>query len=436
MRTGTRYNINIFTPINEAACKMMSLRMQGMTVQDYLLADETAMFKEEMGEDISPEGKAILSFMDENKRSTKKISAFLTGMADVVNSYGNPNQTTSSTRRRTSNGYRTEEINSGEKPAEAVKETKKAPAKLAEGYNTESGNTYYVVASALPMREKNFKKSMQKEALLFSKRPSLTTAANGGAVRNGSASNMVGGTEQGANPAIKANASSVTPNVAQSAENVKEQAGNESNPFGFVDNTLKEFEEVAGISAKKEYNNKEEITTGGSEVNHVDHGNGHQNISEGKIPTGVQENVKDRGTGTLRKEQEGTSGEVLSRTNGTVQHGTRERGRLHGERAESESSGSASTGVSKRDDIQLKGESSKTKPLTPAQKKNAKASETPGHNFTITDEDEIGNGGPKAKYKNNIEAIKLLKQIETENRQATPDEQKVLAKYVGWGGLP
>lgn len=66
---------------------------------------------------------------------------------------------------------------------------------------------------------------------------------------------MVGGTEQGANPAIKANASSVTPNVAQSAENVKEQAGNESNPFGFVDNTLKEFEEAAGISAKKEYNN-------------------------------------------------------------------------------------------------------------------------------------------------------------------------------------
>lgn len=140
MRKGTRYNINIFTPINEAACKMMSLRTQGMTVQDYLLADETVMFKEEMGEDISPEGKAILSFMDENKRSTKKISAFLTGMADVVNSYGNPNQTTSSTRRRTSNGYRTEEINSGEKPAEAVKETKKAPAKLAEGYNTESGN--------------------------------------------------------------------------------------------------------------------------------------------------------------------------------------------------------------------------------------------------------------------------------------------------------
>ena len=57
-------------------------------------------------------------------------------------------------------------------------------------------------------------------------------------------------------------------------------------------------------------------------------------------------------------------------------------------------------------------------------------------NCTITDEDEIGNGGPKAKYKNNIEAIKLLKQIETENRQATPDEQKVLAKYAGWGGLP
>ena len=58
-----------------------------------------------------------------------------------------------------------------------------APIDLELNYD---GNTYYVVASALPMREKNFKKSMQKEALLFSKRPSLTTAANGGAVRNGS----------------------------------------------------------------------------------------------------------------------------------------------------------------------------------------------------------------------------------------------------------
>ncbi|MNW42628.1 hypothetical protein D3C74_198030 [compost metagenome] len=43
--------------------------------------------------------------------------------------------------------------------------------------------------------------------------------------------------------------------------------------------------------------------------------------------------------------------------------------------------------------------------------------------------------GPKSKYKRNVEAIRLLKQMETEQRQATTDEQHILAGYVGWGGL-
>ncbi len=57
-------------------------------------------------------------------------------------------------------------------------------------------------------------------------------------------------------------------------------------------------------------------------------------------------------------------------------------------------------------------------------------------NFTITDADAIGQGGAKTKYKANIEAIRLLKQLEAEGRFATRDEQAVLAKYVGWGGIP
>lgn len=75
-----------------------------------------------------------------------------------------------------------------------------------------------------------------------------------------------------------------------------------------------------------------------------------------------------------------------------------------------------------------------TVPLTPAQKANAKPSETPGHNYTVT-KDSLGDGGVKTKYKNNVEAIKLLKQLEAECRQATPAEQEILANYVGWGGL-
>jgi N12 class adenine-specific DNA methylase len=58
-----------------------------------------------------------------------------------------------------------------------------------------------------------------------------------------------------------------------------------------------------------------------------------------------------------------------------------------------------------------------------------------GHNHVIEDEDNIGKGGIKTKYRDNIAAIKLLKQIEAEGRLATPDEQKILARYVGWGGM-
>ena len=56
-------------------------------------------------------------------------------------------------------------------------------------------------------------------------------------------------------------------------------------------------------------------------------------------------------------------------------------------------------------------------------------------NFRITD-DRLGVGGPKEKFRRNIAAIETLKQIENENRIATPEEQRILSQYVGWGGLP
>lgn len=55
--------------------------------------------------------------------------------------------------------------------------------------------------------------------------------------------------------------------------------------------------------------------------------------------------------------------------------------------------------------------------------------------YTITDADEIGSGGAKAKFRNNVAAIRLLQKLEEEARPATRDEQSVLAKWVGWGGL-
>ena len=59
---------------------------------------------------------------------------------------------------------------------------------------------------------------------------------------------------------------------------------------------------------------------------------------------------------------------------------------------------------------------------------------TDRHNFRITD-DAIGIGGAKEKFRNNMAAINLLHELEIENRLATPKEQEVLSRYVGWGGL-
>jgi len=86
----------------------------------------------------------------------------------------------------------------------------------------------------------------------------------------------------------------------------------------------------------------------------------------------------------------------------------------------------------------------KEKPLAPpAPRHRAKVSpfvlhpEIPAadrHEYHITD-DAIGVGTPGTRFNNNIRAIRLLKKLERENRFATPEEQTVLAQYVGWGGL-
>ena len=70
--------------------------------------------------------------------------------------------------------------------------------------------------------------------------------------------------------------------------------------------------------------------------------------------------------------------------------------------------------------------------LLPEEKTEAPAVDR--HNFCIND-DAIGVGGAKEKFRNNMAAINLLHELEIENRLATPEEQEVLSQYVGWGGL-
>ena len=68
------------------------------------------------------------------------------------------------------------------------------------------------------------------------------------------------------------------------------------------------------------------------------------------------------------------------------------------------------------------------------EKEKAPAVTADRNNYRIT-EDTLGIGGAKEKFKANMAAVNLLHDLEIENRLATPEEQKILAGYVGWGGL-
>ncbi len=69
-------------------------------------------------------------------------------------------------------------------------------------------------------------------------------------------------------------------------------------------------------------------------------------------------------------------------------------------------------------------------------KTEEKAGKTQPLNYRITDDNYGAIGGDKARYRANVDAIRTLKAIESENRNATAEEQEILAKYVGWGGIP
>lgn len=183
--------------------------------------------------------------------------------------------------------------------------------------------------------------------------------------------------------------------------------------------------------------NSEKVTESGKEniikkegVSYVGDSSGIQGLSERNESQGVHDTEKERnsrtdswkndrfGEGKLQPNSRDTFGEESSA----------ERGRGGYVK------GNATSSVP-RDGSSRVGERGVVQKLKPSQRKNAKQSEISGHNFTIQDSDDIGSCGLKTKYANNVAAIKLLKELESDNRLATPEEQKILAKYVGWGGL-
>ena len=156
-----------------------------------------------------------------------------------------------------------------------------------------------------------------------------------------------------------------------------------------------------------------------------------QGVAEGgKIERGVERSGKENTRGHERTGESGVS-EPRSMGDGEgeipVSSG---RGRTDGRRG-SERSGEVLHGVREGNEQDSSGGGRK---LTPDEKP-AGIHEKAG-DFSISKDDAIGEGGAKTKFKNNIAAIKLLARINKENRPANKEEQKILAKYVGWGGIP
>nr|WP_293849203.1 LPD38 domain-containing protein [uncultured Phascolarctobacterium sp.] len=151
-----------------------------------------------------------------------------------------------------------------------------------------------------------------------------------------------------------------------------------------------------------------------------------QSVPEGGTAETVQGLNGKQDLGGVRGQEISGSNGLLSRNNGATDAGQSSNARgLHGESTPQQYVSDTSERTDKRNDV--------PQGLTPAQQADAKAEETPGHNFTIKSSSDVADNGKKKKYQGNIAAIKLLKKLESEGRMATPAEQKVLAKYIGWG---
>lgn len=150
-------------------------------------------------------------------------------------------------------------------------------------------------------------------------------------------------------------------------------------------------------------------------------------------------------TGEPGIQPRGSVGEREGELPVSAERGRRAAGTEPGERAvsggiESEQPGATSRQPVTRGDkaqVEAKEKAAEEAP-TPTGTNNppTTAGKRPAPMFTITEETGIGEGGAKTKFKNNLAAIKTLKTLQEESREATPEEQQTLARYVGWGGIP
>lgn len=191
--------------------------------------------------------------------------------------------------------------------------------------------------------------------------------------------------------------------------------------------TLEEAEKYIAEDSSKVVESKVDTTTKGDNEDVTD-SKRLSTVPEGNRGSG--ENAVEE-TGNNSRPESGHVSPKVQRTGGSTTRGesnTTESG-VSGSVEAPSNVGKPSKGDSNSGDVR--------EGLTPAQKEGAPASEHAGHNYTITPSSEKKKAGfePKKKYKANVDALKLLNKLEKEGRMATPEEQKKLAQYVGWGGL-
>lgn len=149
------------------------------------------------------------------------------------------------------------------------------------------------------------------------------------------------------------------------------------------------------------------------------------NITNGsKQSEGTESNEEERKSSSTSTENNRGEGQSTRGLDTNVDERPDTNGRLSGVDQTQNGSGNAGLGNDER----------KIEPLTTETVKEI-SNEPALINYRMSDKDNVGEGGKEKRYKNNIKAIKLLKQLEIEGRKATSAEQKTLAKYSGWGGM-
>lgn len=154
-------------------------------------------------------------------------------------------------------------------------------------------------------------------------------------------------------------------------------------------------------------------------------------LPDGSLPEGVSADAEGRDAGGApRGDGAGSEGSVRPDQRGDAVSGEPDSGQLGGDGREAGSD----TGDGERDRAGGSVANAAIVEATEKAEKERKARRR--QNYRITDEDDIGGGGPKAKVRANIEAIRVAKELaQNPDRQATPEEKRKLVKYTGWGAF-